>query len=183
MLKKQLQKIISNNNLDAQRLLAIEIAAELGIGYLDLSAALLYDNAEHRQSPVLTKENTGHQPVKESYHQKIKMVRYRLAIGTQHQLTVDLLKKVLVDESGVDINNINNINIHGLYTVLELPDNMPQDIFAHLKSVAINEQKLDIKRLKSNNNKKRGKNRSRRGRQTNTKAIYATSASETVDSG
>jgi ATP-dependent helicase YprA (DUF1998 family) len=181
MLKKQLQKILSNNNLDVQRTLATDIAAELGVDILDLAAALLYSNHENRHSLVETQEKPNHHPWKESYHQKIKMVRYRLGIGSQHQLTVEALKKVLVDESGVDINNINNINIHGLYTVLELPDNMPQDIFAHLKSVAINEQKLDIKRLKSNNNKKRGKNRSRRGRQTNTKTIYATS--ETVDCG
>ena len=41
---------------------------------------------------------------------------------------------------------------------------MPPDIFQHLKSVEINQHKLDIKRLKSRNNKKRGNNHLRRNR-------------------
>lgn len=94
----------------------------------------------------------------------IKMVRYRLDVGCKHQVTSEELKKVLIEESGVDKNNINNINIQGDYTLVELPDEMPQDIFLHLKSVEFKQHKLDIKRVKSRN-KKRGINRSRRGRQ------------------
>ncbi|WP_333874912.1 DbpA RNA binding domain-containing protein [Methylobacter sp.] len=94
----------------------------------------------------------------------IKMVRYRLDVGSQHQVTSEELKKVLIEESGVDKNNINNINIQRDYTLVELPDEMPQDIFLHLKSVEIKQRKLDIKRVKARN-KKRSNNYSRRGRQ------------------
>lgn len=87
--------------------------------------------------------------------QPIKMARYRLEIGKKHQLTVKELKKVLIEESGVDKNNINNVMIHPDYTLLELPDDMPQDIFQHLKTVEINHQKLSIKRLKTKNRKHR----------------------------
>ncbi|MDO9141141.1 MAG: DbpA RNA binding domain-containing protein [Methylobacter sp.] len=93
----------------------------------------------------------------------IKMVRYRLDIGGKHQVTPEELKKVLVEESGVDKNNINNINIHGDYTLLELPDEMPQDIFLHLKSVEVKQHKLDIRRVKTRT-KKRGNNYRRRGK-------------------
>jgi hypothetical protein len=94
----------------------------------------------------------------------VKMVRYRLDIGKKHQLTVNELKKVLVEESGVDKNNINNVMIHGQYTLIELPDEMPQDIFQHLKTVEINSQKLNIKRLKTRP-KKQAANRFRRSKQ------------------
>jgi coenzyme F420-reducing hydrogenase beta subunit len=94
----------------------------------------------------------------------IKMVRYRLDVGCKHQVTSEELKKVLIEESGVDKNNVNNINIHGDYTLVELPDEMPQDIFLHLKSVEIKQHKLDIKRVKARN-KKRGNNYNRRGKQ------------------
>lgn len=94
----------------------------------------------------------------------IKMVRYRLDVGCKHQITLEELKKVLIEESGVDKNNINNINIQGDYTLVELPDEMPQDIFQHLKSVEIKQHKLDIKRVKARN-KKRGNNHRRRGKQ------------------
>jgi len=95
---------------------------------------------------------------------RIKMVRYRLDVGSKQQVTSEELKKVLIEESGVDKNNINNINIQGDYTLVELPDEMPQDIFLHLKSVEIKQHKLDIKRVKARN-KKRSNNYSRRGRQ------------------
>ncbi|MDI1231177.1 MAG: DbpA RNA binding domain-containing protein [Methylobacter sp.] len=94
----------------------------------------------------------------------IKMVRYRLGVGCKHQINSEELKKVLIDESGVDKNNINNINIQGDYTLVELPDEMPQDIFLHLKSVEIKQHKLDIRRVKARN-KKRDKNQCRRGKQ------------------
>jgi hypothetical protein len=91
----------------------------------------------------------------------IKMVRYRLSVGCKHQITQEELKKLLIEESGVDKNNINHINIQGDYTLVELPDEMPQDIFLHLKSVEIKQHKLDIKRVKARN-KKRGSNHRRR---------------------
>ncbi len=92
----------------------------------------------------------------------IKMIRYRLDVGSKHRVTSEELKKILIEESGVDKNNINNINIQGEYTLVELPDEMPQDIFLHLKSVEIKQRKLDIKRVKARNKKRNNYNR--RGR-------------------
>ena len=102
--------------------------------------------------------------VQSRFEPHIKMVRYRLDVGCKHQVTAEELKKVLIEESGVDKNNINNINIQGDYTLVELPDEMPQDIFLHLKSVEVKQHKLDIRRVKARH-KKRGNNRIRRGRQ------------------
>jgi hypothetical protein len=106
------------------------------------------------------------------------MVRYRLDVGSSHQVTLEDIKKVLVQESGVDKNNIKNVAIRELYTLIDLPDAMPPDIFQHLKTVEINQQKLDIKRVKTRNNKKRGFPRNRRSGASaslqNTKAADST---------
>jgi hypothetical protein len=88
--------------------------------------------------------------------QTIKLVCYRLAVGHRHQIIAEELKKVLIEESGVDHKNIANIDIQDLYTLIELPDAMPPDIFQHLKSVEINGQKLDIRRVKNRRAQKRG---------------------------
>lgn len=93
-----------------------------------------------------------------------KMVRYRLDVGGKHSVTLEELKKVLIEESGVDKNHVNIVTIQNDYTLVELPNEMPQDIFLHLKSVEIKQHKLDIKRVKARN-KRRGGNRNRRGRQ------------------
>lgn len=183
MLKNRLQQTLTGVNLDDQRILANTICTELGIELLDLAAALLYLNNQGGSKSYLSAaaQKANNQAVFDSKRSNIKMVRYRLDIGKQHHVTVEELKKVLVDESGVDKNNIDNINIQNSYTLIELPDNMPQDIFLHLKSVEINHQKLDIRRVKTGNNKKRGKKHSRRARQRNFQPAHA--ASDRVNGG
>jgi hypothetical protein len=165
-LKNQIQQILNNENLDTQRVFINDILAELEIDSLTCAAALTYlaQSVEKHFPPVSPGETkTGNQVTPKNASVGIKMIRYRLDVGSKHSISVDQLKKVLVEESGVDKNNISNVNIQGLYTLIELPDEMPPDIFQHLKSVEINQQKLDIRRVKARN-KKRGNNHIRRAR-------------------
>ena len=155
-LKNRLEHILTHENIEAQRQLIKSISADLVIDSDTCAAALLY--------LTITPFKTNETIVKSIPVLLIKMVRYRLNIGSEQSITAEQLKKVLIEESGVDKNNINNINIQRTYTLIELPDEMPPDIFQHLKSVEINQHKLDIKRLKSRNNKKRGNNHLRRNR-------------------
>jgi hypothetical protein len=166
-LKNRIEQILKSVNLDTQRTLINTITAELGIDGLTFAAALTYltQTTENTSTPTfLRDQKTGNQLPAKNTPLGIKMVRYRLDVGSKHHITLELLKKVLVEESGVDKNNINNVNIQNLYTLIELPDEMPPDIFQHLKSVEINQHKLDIRRVKARNNKKRGNNHIRRGR-------------------
>jgi hypothetical protein len=170
LLKNRIQQILNSENLDTQRAFISAISAELGIDSLTCAAALacLTQAVEKTSPPAsLGEQKTGTQS--ENTSAVIKMVRYRLDVGSKHHVTLEQLKKVLVEESGVDKNNINNVNILNLYTLIELPDAMPPDIFQHLKSVEINQQKLDIRRVKARNNKKRGKAYIRRGRKRDPK--------------
>ena len=157
-LKDGLRRILMREDIAPQH----TIIAELNINSADCAAALLYLLQSGK-----TINEVAHPPVLMIIKpQQIKMVRYRLAIGSKHQLNLELLKQVLVEESGVDKNNINNISIRDQYTLVDLPDEMPLDIFQHLKTVEINQQKLDIRRVKNRNHKKRGNNHYRRGQTT-----------------
>jgi hypothetical protein len=166
-LKNRLQQILISENLDTQRELISAIAAELEIDSLTCAASLVYlTQAIENTSPstFLVDKKTDHPMPTKNTPLGIKMVRYRLDVGSKHRITLEQLKRVLVEESGVDKNNINNVNIQNLYTLIELPDEMPPDIFQHLKSVEINQHKLDIRRVKARNNKNRGNNQIRRSR-------------------
>lgn len=170
-LKDRLQQILAGENMDAQRNLITTLARELKIDSLSCASALLY-LLETSATPVAvaqTISHTDHPIGANKPYVGIKMVRYRLDVGSKHRVTSEQLKQVLVDESGVDKNNINNINIQNLYTLIELPDEMPPDIFQHLKLVEINQQKLDIRRVKPRNHKNRSGNQNRRGRKRDTK--------------
>ncbi len=162
-LKNRLQAILADECLDAQRTLIAAIATELDADILECAAALVHlaQTAQKPQKPQPAVAAAKTAPA--AIPPNIKMVRYRLDVGSQHQVTLEMLKKRLVDESGVDKNNITNVSIRGLYTLIDLPDAMPPDIFQHLKTVEINQQKLDIRRVKMRN-KKRGNILNRRGK-------------------
>ncbi|MCL7421927.1 MAG: DbpA RNA binding domain-containing protein [Methylobacter sp.] len=166
-LTKRLRHILSNQNLEAHRAVIKEIAAELDADILDCAAALVYLNQSAATIPSIgfwEEQKPAIKPPPAPSLPPIKMIRYRLDIGRTHHVTVEEIRKVLVEESGVDKNNINRVDIHGVYTIIELPAGMPPDIFQHLKTVEINQQKLNITRIKARS-KKRGKGNFRRGRQ------------------
>jgi hypothetical protein len=156
LLLDDLQKIVTTQNLHRQRQEINELAAELNITALDCAAALLYLNKNKQNQSLIAnkKPSVGRNDIlQHRTPPTIKWVRYRLDLGNQHQLNLAELKKVIVEESGVDINNIFNVRIQDSYTLVDLPDEMPQEIFHHLKTVEINGHKLDIRRVKARNKK------------------------------
>lgn len=168
----QIRHLINSEDLGSQLTYLKNLVEKSDFDLMECAAALLFllQNQSATQNPssflIRTQEATVH---REAVPQTIKMIRYRLDVGRQHHITAEGLKKVLVEESGVDKNNILNIDIQDLYTLIELPDEMPTDIFQHLKSVEINRQKLDIRRVKNRRIKKRGNHRYGRHRQHSAK--------------
>lgn len=166
-LKDQVQKVFVSRKLDDQRQLVKAIAAELKITVLDCAAALMYfyeDDLDgvnpgkacsgNTELPQSGKQNGVECHFSSHLPQGIRLVRYRLDLGFQHNVTSAEIKKVLVAESGVDVKIIANVRIQDCYTLIDLPDEMPQEIFQHLKTVEINGQKLDIRRVKPRNKKR-----------------------------
>ena len=170
-LKNRLQHIINSKNIDSQREFISTLTAELQIDIVTCAAALMYltQTIENTLPPTCQDDKkTEFQLPTDNSPLILKMVRYRLDVGSKHRITLEQLKKVLIEESGVDKKNIHNVNIQYLYTLIELPDEMPPDIFQHLKLVEINQQKLDIRRVKARN-KKRGNIHLRRGQKRDIK--------------
>jgi hypothetical protein len=75
-------------------------------------------------------------------------VRYRLDVGSQHQIDQEQLLEVLIEESGVDRKRIAKLDIRDTYTLVDLPDGMPADIFQLLSEATVNGYLLSIKRVK-----------------------------------
>lgn len=143
----QLRGIIKHRHLDGKRNAVLILANELEINPLDCAAALLSLHFEGEvvsppppEIPLIPIEPLNLPP--------IKMQRYRLDVGKKQRVDFDLLHDLLIEESGVDRKNIKNVSIRNEYTLLEMPDEMPSDIFLHLKNITINGYKLNIKRLK-----------------------------------
>lgn len=147
--KKRLQRIISSEDLSLQRQLVQRMATECDVDLLDCAAALVYISQPHLFSEAKTQApqaTTGLTPPILSH----KTVRYRLAVGSQQQISPEEIQAVLIEESGVDKKQIGRIEIRHNYTLVELPDGMPVDIFQVLTEATIKGHKLCIKRVKPN---------------------------------
>ncbi len=162
----QLQSILKTQDLSGLQQEIEQIAGQLNVTALECAAALLYLNkGKPTALSQAQKKPKNDQPNNlRSLHllTAIKLVRYRLDVGNQHKLSLTELKKVIVEESGADIKNISNVHIHDTFTLLDLPDEMPQEIFHHLKTVEIKGQKLDIRRVKPRNKNARRKRKANR---------------------
>lgn len=144
--KAIIRDIVDSNKHEPERRLIKTIAAELNVSFLDCAAALSYA----LNSGLVPKSLAANAGVKVNLAPpKIRLVRYRLAVGQQQGATLSEIKKVLVEESGVDVRNIENVRIQDVYTLIDLPDEMPQEVYLHLKTVEINQHKLDIRRVKN----------------------------------
>ncbi len=152
-LENKLRIIIKDNDLTEFKVLANKIALELDVNSVDCAAALLCLLQDHFKS-LHEEQRDNVKQIQASAPRDLRMLWYRLEVGRKHQVTVDALKRLLVDESGVESCLIGRIDFRDKHTLIQLPSGMPQELLQHLKAVTINQQKLDIKRLKNRANRK-----------------------------
>ncbi|MBN4080033.1 DEAD/DEAH box helicase [Beggiatoa alba] len=84
------------------------------------------------------------------------MQRFRIEVGHNHKVKPGNIVGAIANEAGIDSQHIGRINISDNYSLVDLPGDMPNDIFNDLKKVRVAGQQLNISRLgdnrKSNDN-------------------------------
>ena len=74
------------------------------------------------------------------------MERYRIEVGSDHGVQPKNIVGAIANEAGIESRYIGRIEIHDTFTLLDLPEGMPKDIYKHLRHVWVCGRKLDIKR-------------------------------------
>ncbi|VAW62779.1 DEAD-box ATP-dependent RNA helicase DeaD (= CshA) [hydrothermal vent metagenome] len=74
------------------------------------------------------------------------MARYRIEVGHDHEVKPGNIMGAIANEAGLDSQNIGRIAIHDNYSLVDLPDGMPKEIFNDLKTVWVSGQQLKISR-------------------------------------
>ena len=85
-------------------------------------------------------------PRKDSSQDK-DMVSYRIEVGHNHKVKPGNIVGAIANEAGLDSANIGRIDIHEDYTLVDLPDHMPKEVFNDLKKAWVSGQQLNISRL------------------------------------
>lgn len=161
-LKNTLKTLLTKDEFKLHQNLVQRISDELNISILDCAAALSLLN-----HPDLGRgdNNQGNAKIEKSSSdviaQKNKVVRYRLDVGRKHEVSVEKIKQVLIEVSGVDKNRIGRLDVRNYYSLVDLPEGMPADIFQLLAEMEINQRKLNIKRVKFQPRFYRRKNRNK----------------------
>lgn len=72
------------------------------------------------------------------------MVRYRIAVGREHEVMPKHIVGAIANEAGLDSENIGRIELFDRYSTVELPDGMPKEIFELLRNVRVRGERLRI---------------------------------------
>ena len=170
-LRQRMLQAIHSVDLESDRALIRQMAMEFDIDFLDCAAVLihLYQSGFEKTVTQLDQQKTLEKLPEVLFPVVPKMIRYRLEVGRKHAVSKEEIKDALVQESGVDRKMIGLIEMHHQFTLIELPEGMPSDIFHHLKTVEIRQHKLHIKRIGNVQGKKRNST-IRRGRHRTSQA-------------
>ena len=90
------------------------------------------------------------------------MERFRIEVGHNHDVKPNNIVGAIANEAGLDSQHIGRINIYDDFSVIDLPEGMPKDVFSDLKKVWVAGKQLHISLLKKG---KKSRGSSPRGRE------------------
>jgi len=103
------------------------------------------DERPRRRERPTGQPSASARPLRE--HPDIAMQRFRLAVGHAHQVKPGNIVGAIANEAGIDSQYIGHIEIFDDFTTIDLPADMPRDIFMALKKTWVCGQKLEISRM------------------------------------
>ena len=72
--------------------------------------------------------------------------RYRIEVGNNHGVRPGNIVGAIANEAGLDSELIGHIAIHDDHSFIDLPENMPADVFRDMKNIWVSGQRLMISR-------------------------------------
>ena len=135
---------------------ALEIAAALAHMTIGSEPMLLEPDAPGRGSnrpPREGRKQTG----KPKTTTEKGMERFRIEVGRRHNVKPGNIVGAIANEAGLDSKFIGHIDIQPAFSFIDLPKDMPNDVFQDLKKTRVCGQRLNISRIDSGKNKGRKK--------------------------
>ncbi len=117
------------------------------------------ERGEFKQRPE--KEITFHaKPLKD--YPDVEMRRYRLDVGYQNDAKPGHIVGAIANEAEIDSCYIGNIDIYDDFTLIDLPDGMPGEVFKILKKARVAGRPLNIRAFKETKEKSQAGNQRRK---------------------
>ena len=87
----------------------------------------------------------------------VQMKRFRVEVGYDHGVKPGNIVGAIANEAGLDSKMIGQIEIYDGYSVVDLPDGMPKDVFQDLQKAWVCQQQLKITAFSGGSDSGRGK--------------------------
>ncbi|MEC9219384.1 MAG: helicase-related protein, partial [SAR324 cluster bacterium] len=91
------------------------------------------------------------------------MERFRIEVGHNHDVKPNNIVGAIANEAGLDSQHIGRINIYDDFSVIDLPEGMPKEVFSDLKKVWVAGKQLHISLLKKERKSRGSSPRGREG--------------------
>jgi ATP-dependent RNA helicase DeaD len=101
------------------------------------------DRGERRQKAM---PSTEPKPLKK--HPDVEMVRYRLAVGYEHDVKPGNIIGAIANEGGIESEFIGHLEIYDDFSTIDLPEGMPKEIEQALRKAWVCGRRLNLKPLK-----------------------------------
>jgi ATP-dependent RNA helicase DeaD len=75
------------------------------------------------------------------------MERFRIEVGHRHRVKPGNIVGAITNEAGLDGKFIGHIDIHPEYSLVDLPKDMPEDVFQDLRKMRVCGQVLNLSRV------------------------------------
>ncbi|MBQ4854141.1 DEAD/DEAH box helicase [Rhodanobacter sp. B2A1Ga4] len=99
-----------------------------------------HERAGHEQAPP---RDFGQRPLRAHATEEGKRT-YRIEVGHEHGVKPGNIIGAIANEAGLDSQYIGRLSIRDHYSLVDLPDGMPKEVFEHLKKVWVVQQQLRI---------------------------------------
>ncbi|KQX97198.1 RNA helicase [Rhodanobacter sp. Root480] len=104
----------------------------------------LHERAAHdRTGQEQAPREFGQRPVRAHATEQGKRT-YRIEVGHEHGVKPGNIIGAIANEAGLDSQYIGRLSIRDHYSLIDLPDGMPPEVFDHLKKVWVVQQQLRI---------------------------------------
>jgi ATP-dependent RNA helicase DeaD len=97
------------------------------------------------------------------------MERFRIEVGHLHGVKPGNIVGAIANEAGIESRYIGRIDIHDDFSLIDLPEGMPKEIFNDLKKVWVSGQQLKISRIAAGGKPDRPFSRPKAGKKTKAK--------------
>ena len=110
------------------------------------------DFSESREKPNRKefsepREKFRPRPSRENSPPEKGMERFRIEVGHKHEVMPGNIVGAIANEAGIDAQHIGRITINEDHSTVDLPSDMPDEIFKELKNVWVSGQTLKISRV------------------------------------